>query len=253
VNQAVEGRDPRRRIANLTNGDRSARRSPDVLAGKRAPGWAQRLRVALAAAQNAHAGRLIGAAALLVAIVAAGGIVHAREAGRPVLAGTELGRQQAPDFLLRDASGQAYSLSRFRGKIVVLAFLYTQCPDVCPFTAELLRKADAAAGHPADVEYVAVSVDPFGDNATTIAAFSQEHQLGQLGERFHYLIGSLPELARVWQQYSVRDAAAPELGQPVDHEAWVYVIDKQGLRRRLIAVDVPVAAFVRDLRAFEHR
>ncbi|HEY7294606.1 MAG TPA: SCO family protein [Dehalococcoidia bacterium] len=184
-----------------------------------------------------------------MAIAVAGGILHMRAAGAVGLAGTDLGRQQAPDFLLRDSGGQAYSLSRFRGKVVVLAFLYTQCPDVCPFTAELLRKADAAAGHPADVEYVAVSVDPIHDNAATIATFSEEHQLGELGNRFHYLIGSLPELARVWQRYEIRNAEAPESRQQIDHEASVYLIDRHGLRRQLVWVNTPVAAFARSLRA----
>lgn len=204
-----------------------------VASGRRGPAW-----------------WLVGAAVLLLTAVAAGGILRGRATATTALAGTDLGRQPAPDFLLRDSSGQAYSLSRFRGKVVVLAFLYTHCPDVCPFTAELLRKADAAAGHPADIEYIAISVDPFGDNASSIAAFSDDHHLEELGNRFHYLIGSLPELARVWQRYAIRNAGAPEPGQPIDHEASVYLIDKHGLRRRLIPVGTPVAAVARGLQAF---
>lgn len=169
------------------------------------------------------------------------------------LTGTVLRREPAPDFLLRDERGQAVSLSRLRGKVVVLTFLYTQCPETCPITAELLRKADAAAGHPYDVEYVAVSVSPFHDNADTIAAFGQEHHIEELGDRFHYLTGSLQELARVWQQYGARDVAASESGQTIDHLASIYLIDRSGMRRLLTPIDVPVSALARDERELLRR
>jgi protein SCO1 len=177
-----------------------------------------------------------------------GGGMHLASATGTKLTGTDLGHEDAPDFRLRDSSGQAYSLSQFGGKVVVLAFLYTQCPDARPITAELLRKADQAAGHPSDVVYVAVSVDPVRDNVASIAAFSQEHHLEELGDRFHYLIGSLSELSRVWQQYYIREADPPAPGQDISHVSSLYLIDKKGARRLLTHIDVPPAAIAQNER-----
>ena len=196
---------------------------------------------------------LVGGLCVVLAAVVVASVVRATTSNGAPLTGTDLGRERAPDFRLRDSSGQAYSLSQFRGRVVVLAFLYTQCPDACPLTAELLRNVDAAAGHPQDVEYVAVSVDPVRDTPEAIAAFVQEHRLEELGNRFHYLIGALPELASVWQRYYIRDTDVPTPGQPVDHVSSLYFIDKHGMRRLLTHIDVPVEAIVRNLRAFEQQ
>ncbi len=200
----------------------------------------------LTSGRRTRFGLLLGFLVVLAILI--GGGMHFAAAASPKLTGTDLGHEAAPDFRLRDSSGQAYSMSQFRGKVVVLTFLYTQCPDACPITAELLRKADQAAGHPSDVVYVAVSVDPIRDNAASIAAFSQEHHLEELGDRFHYLVGSLPELSRVWQQYYIREADPPAPGEDVSHVSSFYFIDKKGERRLLTHIDVPPAAVAQNER-----
>jgi protein SCO1 len=195
----------------------------------------------------------VGALSVVLAGVVVGGVVHATTAGGTALVGANLGREPATDFRLRDSEGHPYSLSQFRGKVIVLSFLYTQCPDACPITAELLRHADELAGHPQDVEYVAVSVDPFHDNAATIAAFSQEHHLDELGGRFHYLIGALPELAPVWQRYYGRGGEAAAAEQTIEHISSLYFIDKQGRLRLLTHIDVPAQTLVNNERVLLHR
>lgn len=170
------------------------------------------------------------AAAALAGLALAGTQLSAGSA-QAKLVGTDLGREQAPGFQLRDSSGQMYSLSQFRGKVVVLAFLYTHCPDLCPLTAEILRQADEAAGRPADVVYVAISVDPNGDTPDSIAAFTQEHHLDELGGRWHYLVGSLPELEGVWKNYYIYARTDPAIAGGTDHTTGVYFIDKRGNRR----------------------
>jgi protein SCO1 len=161
------------------------------------------------------------------------------------LTGTSLGNDQAPDFHLRDSSGQGYSLDQFRGSVVVLSFLYTHCPDYCPLTAELLRHADEAAGHPHDVIYLAVSVDPAGDTPQSIADFEQAHRLDELGARWHYLTGDPGELAAVWRAYYVGATPAAVAGQ-TDHTSVVYFIDKNGRRRVFSDLDVPAEALARN-------
>jgi protein SCO1/2 len=155
--------------------------------------------------------------------------------------------ERAPNFRLRDSSGQATTLDQFRGKVVVLTFLYTHCTDYCPLTAELLRHADEAAGHPRNVEYVAISVDPTGDTPESIDAFNREHHLEELGGRWHYLLGTQEELAGVWKSYyiGVQNAGAANGAHDsalapgeAGHTSALYFIDPQGNRRVLTELDV---------------
>ena len=147
------------------------------------------------------------------------------------LQGTNLGSTPAPDFLLKDQFGNAISLSQFKGKPVVLTFLYTHCPDVCPLTAEKLHTTMQSLGSNAQqVAVLAVSMDPKGDTAAAAQNFSKVHKLG---DYFHYLIGSHNELAPVWASYSV-DAQAATSSGTVNHSSAIYVIDKQGHERVLL-------------------
>ena len=59
--------------------------------------------------------------------------------GGPALQGSDLGNVPAPDFRLTDQFGQPVSLSQFRGHPVIVTFLYTHCPDVCPLIADKLH------------------------------------------------------------------------------------------------------------------
>lgn len=115
----------------------------------------------------------------------------------------------APDFTLTDGpTGQVVTLSSLGGQVVLLTFLYTTCPDVCPLTAETIRAASDRLGPKAqNVVFIAVSVDPRGDTPATTRRFVADHGLGT---GFRYLIGSQAALARVWQAYGIagRPAAA---------------------------------------------
>src|SRR5689334_18974017 len=97
---------------------------------------------------------VISLAFLVVLVVAlfslrnsAGSTATSHPASRSTtLQGTNLGSTAAPDFLLKDQSGNAISLTQFKGKPVVLTFLYTYCPDVCPLTAEKIHTTMQSLG-----------------------------------------------------------------------------------------------------------
>jgi protein SCO1 len=176
---------------------------------------------------------VISLALLVVLVIAffsvrngAGGATTTNQAtSQSGLQGTHLGSTPAPNFLLKDQFGDAMSLAQFKGKPVVLTFLYTHCPDVCPLTAEKLHTTMQSLGSNAQqVALLAVSMDPKGDTAATTQNFIKAHRLGNY---FHYLIGTHNELAPVWAAYSVDAQAATSSGS-VNHTSAIYVIDKQG-------------------------
>ncbi len=147
------------------------------------------------------------------------------------LQGTNLGSTPAPDFLLKDRFGNSISLSQFKGEPVVLTFLYTHCPDVCPLTAEKIHTTMQSLGSNAQhIAVLAVSMDPKGDTVVAVQHFANVHKLGNY---FYYLIGTHNELAPVWASYSV-DAQAATSSGIVNHSSAIYVIDKQGRERALL-------------------
>lgn len=143
------------------------------------------------------------------------------------LQGTNLGGTPAPDFHLTDQFGKQISLSQFKGEPVVLTFLYTHCPDVCPLTAEKLHATVEALGNQAQrVAILAVSVDPKGDTRASVLNFSNAHHMLN---SWHYLTGTQQQLSPVWSAYSMYASVAS--ANTVDHSTGLYVIDKQGKER----------------------
>ena len=143
------------------------------------------------------------------------------------LIGTSMRMDPAPNFTLINQQGQQVSLADFRGKPVVLTFLYTHCPDVCPIIADKLRNATNKLGADASkVTILAVTTDPTHDDRLSIERFSEQH--GMTG-RWTYLIGSPSQLEPVWKSYYVAAQLLPST--EVIHTAAVYVIDKQGRER----------------------
>jgi protein SCO1/2 len=150
-----------------------------------------------------------------------------------------------PDFTLTDQAGQKVSLADQRGKLVLLTFLYTNCPDVCPLITQNLNQALQMLGTQRDdVRVLAVSVDPEGDTPKSVDEYAKAHHL--LPE-FHYLIGSRDELTKVWKAYDVAAVASdPEL---VDHTAYTMLVDQSGEGRVIYDSQVKAKDVVHDVRA----
>jgi protein SCO1/2 len=155
---------------------------------------------------------------------------------------------QASDFTLRDSNGRSVTLSQYRGKAVLLTFIYDHCPDVCPLIVSNLHNALAQLGPQASrAQVVAVSVDPQGDTPATVAPFLAAHEMTG---RMEYLIGSEGQLAPVWKAYGVGVQATPD-SREVDHSAFVYGVSGSGKITALypsnfnpawVAHDVPILA-----------
>jgi protein SCO1 len=147
-------------------------------------------------------------------------------AGRGFFGTLALPAKPAPPIHLRNYLGRPVTLSQYRGKAVLVTFLYTSCPDVCPLIASNLRVALKLLGTQSSrVQVVAVSVDPRGDTPAAVARFLHAHEMV---DRMQYLIGSAGELSQTWAAWDV--GAKPEVGQPqlVAHSALVYGISASG-------------------------
>ena len=155
----------------------------------------------------------------------------------------------APPIELRNYRGQPVTLVDYRGKAVLVTFLYTHCPDVCPLiTANLRAMVGVLSSKASLVQVIAVSVDPKGDTPPAVAEFLRRHDMTG---RMQYLIGSIHQLARVWSAWYVgteRDASNPA---QVAHTALVYGITASGrlltiypanFRPADLAHDVPLLA-----------
>lgn len=181
-------------------------------------------------------------ALLLAAILCA--TAHAAEA--PALkAGVFSPPRQAPDFKLRGSNGSELTLSSYRGKIVVLGFGYTSCPDVCPTTlgtlAQMRRKLGAAA---ADVQVVYVTVDPERDVATHMQKY-----LGAFDPTFVGGTGTREQLSAVHKEYGILvEKKMYGSNYTIGHSSYTYLIDRNGILRALMPYGRGPDDYVHDLK-----
>src|SRR5919201_6052584 len=164
-----------------------------------------------------------------LAILAAGGVVlFARPKEAPPLgAGGFAGALSPPNippknFTLTDEDGKPISLRQYRGRVVVLTFMYSTCQDTCPVTATTIRGALDDLGH--DVPALAVSVDPAHDTRDSAEAFLVKRGLS--AGRMHFLLGTRAQLQPIWHAYGIQ----PQ-GKGFEHTARVLVLDRHGRQR----------------------
>ena len=154
--------------------------------------------------------------------------------------------EKAPPLQLHNYLGETVNIDSYLGKAVLVTFLYTHCPDVCPLITADLRVALKLMGPATSskVQVIAVSVDPRGDTRASVAAFLARH--GMTG-RMKYLIGSAKELAAAWQAWGVgseRDAGNPTF---VNHSGLVYGITGTGKRLTIYAANFRPSEIAHDV------
>jgi protein SCO1/2 len=186
-----------------------------------------------------------------VAVLAIGGNGPAKAHGTQLDAvGVLKPARPSPPLALHNYLGQPVNIDDYRGKAVLVTFLYTNCPDICPLITSDLRVALNLMGPQLakKVQILAVSVDPRGDTPKAVAAFLARH--GMTG-RMQYLIGSAKELAPVWQAWGVGSEREAQQPQFINHTGIVYGVTGSGKRLAVydpefrpseIAHDVPLLA-----------
>lgn len=154
----------------------------------------------------------------------------------------------APDFALADPDRREFRLSRQRGQVVVMAFGYTFCPDVCPTTLAEFAQVKARLG-PAEkqVRFVFITVDPERDTPERLRVYTAAFDRTFLG-----LTGTPAQLEAVRRAYGVvarkQVVAGTAAAYLVDHSASIYVVDRAGRLRVVFPFGTPVEDMTHDLK-----
>ena len=152
----------------------------------------------------------------------------------------------APSLPLVATNGESFDLRDYRGKIVLVYFGYTFCPDVCPSTLILMR--DLVDDYGEDVQFVMVTVDPSRDTIETMAAY-----LGRFHPAFIGLWGEEEQLVPIKQTYGVFSEIDPEsdpVNYLVSHTARVFLIDQEGILRTGYSFGTPIEDISADIQFF---
>ena len=137
------------------------------------------------------------------------------------------GADYAEGFTLTDHNGQSRSLSDFKGKVVVLFFGYTQCPDVCPTSMTELAEVKRLLGADGDkLQGAFVTVDPARDTTELLKAY-----MGNFDPTFVAFVPTADELTDVAKRFKIyykKQAGPTPTSYTMDHSAGSYVFDTQG-------------------------
>jgi len=172
----------------------------------------------------------------------------------PVIAATERLKagvfepaQAAPEFALKGSDGAALNLARFKGRLVLLVFGFTNCPEVCPTTLATLAQARKELGtDAADVQVVYVTVDPERDSVDRIRQY-----LTAFDPTFIGGTETPDKLAAMRKRYGVvAEKIAPKQGNAygMNHSTSVWLIDRTGKLKAMMPYGHPAQDFVHDLK-----
>ena len=150
---------------------------------------------------------------------------------KPAFKGVDItGAEYAKDFTLSDARGQVRSLKDFAGRVVVVFFGYTQCPDVCPTTLQELQEVKRLLGAEGEkLQAVFVTVDPERDTPELLQAY-----MGNFDPSFVALRPSpeqLVPLLKDFKIYAKKVDGKTATSYTMDHSAQSYLYDPQGRLR----------------------
>ncbi len=164
------------------------------------------------------------------------GIYWAYSSLKPVPPGIESSFNPGGDFTLSEDNGKIFHLRDQRGKVVLLFFGYTSCPDVCPLTLAKLARSRTLLG-PASkkVLTVFVTVDPQRDTSARLKEYLGYFDVNAVG-----LTGTKAQIDTVVHSYNASYEKVPTksaLGYIINHTNIVYLIDRQGKVRYLFHQD----------------
>lgn len=187
-------------------------------------------------------------AVLFAAALALAGCDRLFAPARSPFAGIDVtGGEMGGDLRLTDHGGKPRSLADFRGKVVVVVFGFTHCPDVCPTAlSDMARAVRQLGDREAEVQVLFVTLDPKRDSAELLRQYVPAFHPAFVGLR-----GSEADIERVKKDFHVYSAERPGKTPEtytVDHSAQSFVLDREGRVRLLLPPNTPSAAIASDLR-----
>lgn len=188
---------------------------------------------------------LWGAAWVLAAPLAACG---PKPAEKLQFKGTDItGAEYGRTLALTDQDGKSRTLADFKGKVVVVFFGYTQCPDVCPTTMAELAQVKKSLGKDGErLQGIFVTVDPERDTAAVLKGY-----MGSFDPSFVALRGTVEQTKEVAKEFKVFFAKVPGRtpdGYTMDHTAGSYVFDSSGKLRLFVRYGSGADALAADLK-----
>ncbi len=140
-------------------------------------------------------------------------------------------------FLLIDQNNTTFNSSQLEGKVAVFAFLFTNCPDICPIVSANLKYVGEQLGDDfgSEVIIITITVDPWRDNASVLKEYSQGRNLN-----WPHLTGDVENLEKIWADFGVGLEVVEQNGTSarhhpdvyeVDHSTGTIIVDKEGKQR----------------------
>jgi len=186
--------------------------------------------------------------AVCAILAGSGAFLTACSKGKPEFRGVDISEvDYARDIALPDHNGQQRSLKDFRGKVVVVFFGYTQCPDVCPTTMQEMAEVKKLLGPDGDrLQSIFVTVDPERDTPEMLKAY-----MGNFDPTFLALRGTPEQTTAVAKDFKIYfkkvDGQTPT-SYTMDHSAGSYIYDTQGRLRVYYRYGSGVEALAADVR-----
>jgi len=189
--------------------------------------------------------KLLAACALCTGATA---VLNACSEAKPAFAAIDVtGADYAKGFELTDHNGQVRHLTDFAGKIVVMFFGYTQCPDVCPTSMAELAEVKKALGPDGDkLQGIFVTVDPARDTPELLKAYMSNFDPGFLA--MYTTPERLAVLAKDYKVYYKKVDGKTPTSYTMDHSAGSYVYDTKGQLRLFTRYGSGAPALAADIK-----
>jgi protein SCO1 len=144
-------------------------------------------------------------------------------------AGRKIVKTAVPDFTLTDQDGRAFRFGNLRGKVVLVTFIFTTCPDFCPLlTAKLTHiQQQLEAEHQNGYFLLSITTDPDTDKPAVLKSYSQSYKADL--RSWAFLAGDKKSLSKVWDIFGIKVKRLSN-GQ-IQHTGLTILIDRDGLQR----------------------